>query len=184
MSTLIVDANPRSAENAFIMVHLRNNRVENREFTIKQIGIIRTSYTTKESCPIQGNVNPEMRGTIEVFQKYEEALKDIETFSHIYFFYIFDQAGEVKLVRNTFLDDAPHGIFASRHPCRINKIGISVVKLKSRNKNILGVGGIDILDKTPLIDIKPYIPRFDIFEGATNGWTESKKLRPKPLDRE
>jgi len=163
---------------------MRNIRSEYRKFTIKQIGIIRTSYSKKESCPIQGNVNPKGKGTIEVFQEYVEALKDIETFSHIYLFYIFNQAGEVKLVRQTFLDDTPHGIFASRHPCRPNKIGISIVKLRSRSKNMLEVSGVDILDKTPLIDIKPYIPRFDIFEEATNGWTESKKLRPKPLDRE
>ncbi len=127
---------------------------------------------------------PEGKGRVEIFSEYEEALETIETFSHIMLFYIFDQAGEIKLSRPTFLDDASHGVFASRHPCRPNSIGISVVKLERRNKNILEVSEIDVLDNTPLIDIKPYIPRFDCREKAGNGWTETKKLREKPLNRE
>lgn len=154
------------------------------EYTIKQIGIIHTPYNSKETCPIQGNINPESRGTVEIFPEYSEGLKDIGTFSHIYLFYVFDRAGEVKLVRPTFLDDTAHGVFASRHPCRPNGIGMSIVKLIKHNNNILEVSGVDILDNTPLIDVKPYIPRFDIFKEASNGWTELKKLRPKPLDRE
>ncbi len=111
-------------------------------------------------------------------------METIETFSHIILFYIFDKAGEIKLSRPTFLDDTPHGVFASRHPCRPNSVGISIVKLEKRNKNILEVSGIDILDNTPLIDIKPYIPRFDRFDNANNGWIETKKLRGKPPNRE
>jgi len=155
-----------------------------KKFEIEQIGIIHSRYKTKDECPIQGQVRPEVKGQIELLPEYEEGLETIETFSHIILFYIFDQAGEIKLSRPTFLDDSPHGIFASRHPCRPNSIGISIVKLEKRNKNILEVRGIDILDNTPLIDIKPYIPRFDYFKNANNGWTENKKVRPKPLDRE
>ncbi|MCP3897481.1 TrmO family methyltransferase, partial [Moraxella sp.] len=81
-------------------------------------------------------------------------------------------------------DDAPHGVFASRHPCRPNGIGISIVKLEERRRNILGVSGIDVLDETPLIDIKPYIPRFDLFETANNGWVGKIPVRPKPQYRE
>ena len=156
----------------------------NMKFEIEQIGIIHSPYKTKEECPIQGNVNSEGKGQIELFPEYEEGLETIETFSHIILFYIFDKAGEIKLSRPTFLDDSPHGVFASRHPCRPNGIGISIVKLEKRNKNILEVSGIDILDNTPLIDIKPYIPRFDHFDNANNGWTETKKIRPKPKARE
>jgi tRNA-Thr(GGU) m(6)t(6)A37 methyltransferase TsaA len=151
---------------------------------IKQIGIIHSPYRTKEECPIQGSVRPEGKGQVEVFLEYEKALETIETFSHIILFYIFDRAEEIKLSGPTFLDDAPHGVFASRHPCRPNRIGISIVKLEKRNKNILEVSGIDVLDNTPLIDIKPYIPRFDYFDNANNGWTETKKLREKPPNRE
>ena len=154
------------------------------EYIIKQIGIIHSPYKTKNECPIQGCVKPKGEGKIELFPEYEEGLETIETFSHIILFYIFDKAGEIKLSRPTFLDDFPHGVFASRHPCRPNSIGISIVKLEKRNKNILEVSGIDVLDNTPLIDIKPYIPEFDYFDNANNGWVETKKMGPKPEGRE
>ena len=116
------------------------------KFEIEQIGIIHSPYKTKDECPIQGQIKPEGKGQIELFPEYEEGLETIETFSHIILFYIFDQAGEIKLSRPTFLDDSPHGVFASRHPCRPNSISISIVKLGKKNKNILEVSGIDILD--------------------------------------
>ncbi|MCD6459613.1 tRNA (N6-threonylcarbamoyladenosine(37)-N6)-methyltransferase TrmO [bacterium] len=154
------------------------------KFEVKSIGIIHSPYKTKDDCPIQGLAKPEGKGEIEVFLEYEDALETIGTFSHIILFYIFDRAAEIKLIRPTFLDDNPHGIFASRHPCRLNKIGISIVKLDKRNKNILEVSGIDVLDNTPLIDIKPYIPKFDFFADANNGWAETKQLGEKPPNRE
>ena len=154
------------------------------KFEIKQIGTIYSPYKTKKECPIQGSVKPEGIGRIEILPEYEEALETIETFSHIILFYIFDKAGEIKLSGPTFLDDTSHGVFASRHPCRPNGIGISIVKLEKRDKNILEVSEIDILDNTPLIDIKPYIPKFDYREKASNGWTESKKVYDKPPNRE
>ncbi len=153
-------------------------------YEIKPIGIIHTPYKIKEECPIQGAINTQEKGQVEIFPEYEKGLKDVETFSHIILFYIFNQAGKIKLVRPTFLDDCSHGIFASRHPCRPNGVGISIVKLLKRNGNVLEVSGIDILDNTPLIDIKPYIPKFDHFINANNGWVEIKELRPKPADRE
>jgi tRNA-Thr(GGU) m(6)t(6)A37 methyltransferase TsaA len=154
------------------------------KFEIKQIGTIYSPYKTKEECPIQGVAKPEGKGRREIFPEYEEALETIEVFSHIILFYIFDKAGEIKLSRPTFLDDAPHGVFASRHPCRPNGIGISIVKLEKINKNILDVSEIDVLDNTPLIDIKPYIPKFDHRENASNGWAETKKLCDKSPNRE
>jgi len=154
------------------------------KFEIKKIGTIFSPYKKKEDCPIQGSVKPDGKGSVEVFSEYVAALETIETFSHIILFYIFDKAGEIKLSRPTFLDDNPHGVFASRHPCRPNGIGISIAKLDRRNGNILEISGIDVLDKTPLIDIKPYIPRFDYRGDANNGWTDSLQLREKPRDRE
>ena len=151
---------------------------------IEPIGIIHSQYRTKEECPIQGAVTPQGKGRIEIFPEYGEGLKDIDTFSHIILIYIFDRAGDIQLVRPTFLDDTPHGVFASRHPCRPNGIGFSIVKLDSCTDNTIDVSGIDILDGTPLVDLKPYIPRFDQIDGASNGWTENKELRPKPKDRE
>jgi tRNA-Thr(GGU) m(6)t(6)A37 methyltransferase TsaA len=152
--------------------------------TLKPIGVIHSPYTTKESCPIQGVDAPEGKGTVEVFLEYVDGLQDIETFSHIILLYQFDRAGEIKLVRPTFLDDEPHGVFASRHPCRPTGLGISVVRLLKRSGNVLEVGGIDVLDGTPIIDIKPYIPRLDCFPEANEGWVAGKPWRPKPSGRE
>lgn len=151
---------------------------------IEPIGIIHSPYTTKDECPIQPLYASGVIGRVEVFEKYETGLKDIETFSHIYLLYHFDRAGEIQMIVSTFLDDEPHGIFATRHPCRPNGIGMSIVKLIKRDKNILEVEGIDILDKTPLLDIKPYIPRFDSIKMATEGWVANKEWRPKPQGRE
>ena len=154
------------------------------EKIIKPIGIIHSPFEDKEACPIQPLYSKDASGSVEVYQEYAQGLQDLESFSHIYLLYLFDRAGKIELVRPTFLDDTPHGIFASRHPCRPNGIGISVVKLTARDKNILKVKGIDVLDGTPLIDIKPYVPRFDSFSGASNGWIQTKQWRPKPPGRE
>jgi tRNA-Thr(GGU) m(6)t(6)A37 methyltransferase TsaA len=154
------------------------------KFEIEQIGTIFTPYKTKEQCPIQGTAAPQGKGRIEVFPQYAEALETIETFSHLYLLYLFHRAGKVVLSRPTFLDDTPHGVFASRHPCRPNGIGISIVKLEKRSGSILEVSEIDILDGTPLIDIKPYIPRFDYRKNASNGWVETIEMRNKPSGRE
>lgn len=154
------------------------------KYEIKRIGIIHSPYPTKDSCPIQGATKTDGIGTVDIFPEYADGLKDIETFSHIILLYLFDRAGEIQLIRPTFLDDTPHGVFASRHPCRPNGIGLSIVKLDRRNGNTLHVRRIDVLDGTPLIDIKPYIPRFDHIASASNGWTEDKGLRPKPEGRE
>ena len=154
------------------------------EYTVQQIGIIHSPYKTKEQCPIQGVIEPEGKGEIEIFSEYEEGLCSIESFSHIILFYVFDKAGEILLSRPTFLDDNPHGVFASRHPCRPNNIGFSIVKLQKKINNKLKVSEIDILDNTPLIDIKPYIPKFDERKGANNGWVENLEFRDKPKNRE
>jgi len=147
------------------------------------IGLIHSPFKAKAECPVQPNYST-VEGRIEIFPDFSPALQDIEGFSHIYLLYLFDRVGEIKLVRPTFLNDAPHGIFASRHPCRPNGIGLSIVRVEERKENILTVRGIDVLDETPLLDIKPYIPRFDRIDSATEGWTVGKEWRPKPEGRE
>jgi tRNA (adenine37-N6)-methyltransferase len=151
---------------------------------LQSIGIIHAPFDKKEGCPIQPLYAPDAIGRVEVFEKFAAGLKDIEGFSHIYLIYWFDRSGEIELIRPTFLDDEPHGIFASRHPCRPNGIGMSIVNLKHRENNILTVEGIDVLDGTPLLDIKPYVPKFDTIENATEGWTAGKEWRLKPKGRE
>ena len=151
---------------------------------VEQIGIVHSPFKNKEDCPIQPKYSSSLRGEIEVYPEYAEGLKDIEGFSHIYILYLFDRAGGIKLVRPTFLDDEPHGIYASRHPCRPNGIGMSIVKLLKKDSNVLHVEGIDMLDGTPVIDIKPYITRFDSIPDASEGWLSNKQWRPKPSGRE
>ncbi len=151
---------------------------------IKPIGVIHTQYKTKEECPIQPCFSSSPVGRVEVFREYAAGLKDVETFSHIYLLYHLDRAGAVKLVRQTFLDDEPHGIFASRHPCRPSGIGMSIVRLVRREENVLVIEHPDMLDGTPLLDIKPYVPKFDRIDSASEGWAAGKKWRPKPQGRE
>jgi len=148
------------------------------------IGVIRSPYPTKEVCPIQPAYSPEAVGRVEIFHEYAAGLQDVDTFSHLYLLYLFDRAGEIELVRPTFLDDEPHGVFASRHPCRPNGIGMSIVRLQRREANVLIVTGIDVLDQTPLLDIKPYIHRFDAIDSASDGWVGKTQWRPKPRGRE
>jgi len=151
---------------------------------LKPIGTVHTPFATKESCPIQPLYANGASGRVEVFEEFAAGLKDIDMFSHIYLLYLLDRAGEIELVRGTFLDDEPHGIYASRHPCRPNGIGMSIVKLIRREGNVLTIEGADMLDNTPLIDIKPYVPRFDIVESASEGWIAGKSWRPKTGGKE
>ena len=153
-------------------------------FTVRPIGVIHTPFVAKEEAPIQGAFVPDTVGRVILLPEYAAGLKDIEGFSHLFLLYHFDRAGKVELVRPTFLDDEPHGIFAARHPCRPNGIGMTVVRLLGREGNILAVAGVDMLDGTPLLDIKPYIPRFDAHPEAVPGWFADREPRTKPAGRE
>jgi tRNA (adenine37-N6)-methyltransferase len=151
---------------------------------IQSIGIIHSPHKAAKDCPIQPVYAGGAGGKVEVYPQFADGLEDIDGFSHIWLLYQFDRAGQVILQRPTFLDDQPHGIFASRHPCRPCGIGLSVVRLVGRQDNILAVEGIDVLDETPLLDIKPYLRQFDSIPDATEGWTAGKQWRPKPEGRE
>ena len=136
---------------------------------MKPIGVIHSPYKTKQEMPIKAYASKEV-AKIEVFKEYADGLKDIEGFSHIIVLYWFHKSKEYSLHVKPFLDENFRGIFACRHPDRLNSIGISTVKLLKRRRNILWVKGIDTLDGTPLIDIKPYVPKFDERKGAKAGW--------------
>lgn len=138
--------------------------------SLKPIGVIHSPYKTKEEMPIQGRFRPEVTGKIEVFEDYEEGLKDIEGFSHLIILYWFHQTGKTSLLIRPYLDETPRGVFATRYPTRPNPIGISVVRLLGREGNILRISEVDVLDGTPLLDIKPYVPQFDRREGTRVGW--------------
>ena len=148
------------------------------------IGTIHTPFSTKDDAPIQGAFHPEHEGTVDVLPEFAEGLADIDGFTHLILLYEFDRAAPVEMRRSTFLSDETHGLFATRHPARPNPIGLTVVRLLGRDGTRLRVGGIDVLDGTPLLDIKPYVPRFDCFPEASEGWIAGRPERPKPPGRE
>lgn len=137
------------------------------------IGKIHSPYKNLKDIPCQG-YKSKKTGKIEVYKKYEKGLKDIEGFSHLIILYLFHRSKTYSLHGVPFLEDKPKGIFAIRSPHRPNHIGISVVSLLKREGNMLTVGEIDVLDGTPLLDIKPYVSRFDVRENARFGWLEEK----------
>jgi len=143
-----------------------------KEIKIKPIGIIHTPYKYSKGMPIQGTFEKDVIGQIEVFLEYRQGLKDIEGFSHLILIYYFDKTKEEKLIGKPFLEDEPHGIFSIRSPYRPNHIGFSVVKLEKIEGNIVTFSEVDILDSTPLLDIKPYVSHFDSRESVKNGWLE------------
>ena len=142
------------------------------QITLEPIGIIHSPYQKKEDIPIQEAFKPEGVGTIEVFEEYAEGLTDVEGFSHLLIIYFFHKSKDFSLLAKPFLEDKLHGIFAIRSPHRPNHLGVSVVKLLERNGNMLKVGEIDVFDGTPLLDIKPYVPKFDERKNVKIGWLE------------
>jgi len=138
--------------------------------TIKPIGIIHTPYKEPKGIPIQGKFEKGVRGTVRLFPEYQAGLKDIEGFSHVILIYHFNRSKEEKLTGRPFLEDTEPGIFAIRSPHRPNHIGFSMVKLKSVKGNTITFTEVDILDGTPLLDIKPYVKHFDSRDKVKNGW--------------
>jgi len=138
----------------------------------KPIGIIYSPFKEPKGTPIQPAGAKGVKGRVEVLPEYAEGLKDIEGFSHIILIYHFHRVKGYKLRVKPFMDDNFHGVFATRAPARPNPIGISVVRLLKVEGNILYVEDLDILDGTPLLDIKPYVPEFDKREGIKIGWLE------------
>lgn len=137
------------------------------------IGVIHSEHAKAEETPIQPAFSRGCKGTAEVFPQFEEGLRDIEGFSHLIMLYHLHLAREVSLVVTPFLEDRSRGIFATRYPCRPNPIGMSVVRLAGREGARLFLEDIDILDGTPLLDIKPFVPKFDAPFGARSGWHDA-----------
>jgi tRNA-Thr(GGU) m(6)t(6)A37 methyltransferase TsaA len=140
--------------------------------TYKPIGIIHSEHTVAGKTPIQPVYAQGCKGQVEVFTEFAEGLKDLDGFSHIYLLYHFHQSPQVKLIVKPFLQDIEHGVFATRAPCRPNAIGLSVVELEKIEGRILHVNGVDIIDGTPLLDIKPYTQKFDRFDARQSGWQD------------
>ena len=147
------------------------------------IGIIRTPFRDPEGTPIQASGARGVKGKVEIFPEYLEGLQDLEDFSHIILIYHFHLAKASQLLAKPFLDDEEHGIFAIRGPARPNPIGISTVRLDKIKDNVLSITDVDIVDQTPLLDIKPYVPEFDQREVSKVGWLKMKVDRlPHSID--
>ena len=146
------------------------------EIIMRPIGILHSPFIEKDRTPIQA-ARSQAIGYVEVYPEFADGLKDIEALSHIYLLYAFHESSGYALHVKPFLDDQEHGIFATRYPRRPNPIGISIVKLLSRMENTLTVEGIDTLDGTPLLDIKPYVPDFDLRTDVRAGWYETRSKK-------
>lgn len=146
--------------------------MSNTEFAFHAIGIIQSPHTDPAQTPIQPVFAQQVKGKIILDHEYCDGLADLEEFSHIYVFYVFHKTKKTELTVRPFLEDTGHGVFATRAPCRPNKLGFSVVRLLSIEGNVLNVEDLDIVDGTPVIDIKPYIARFDTREWVRSGWQD------------
>ncbi|MCD4820426.1 MAG: tRNA (N6-threonylcarbamoyladenosine(37)-N6)-methyltransferase TrmO [Candidatus Cloacimonetes bacterium] len=137
------------------------------------IGVIHSPHKVISKTPIQPVFCSDIKGTVELDTEYADGLKNLQGFSHIYLFYYFHQSQKTCLCLKPYLSDQEHGIFATRAPHRPNKLGMSLVRLMEIKDTILHVKDIDILDGTPLFDIKPYIQRFDSRENTRSGWQDT-----------
>lgn len=140
--------------------------------TFRPIGVIRSEHTSADATPIQPVYAHDCLGRAEILPEYADGLADIEGFSHVYLLYWLHRADPPQLRVKPYLQDVEHGIFATRAPCRPNPIGLSLVRLVGREGNILLLSGVDVLDGTPLLDLKPYAPRYDTVENPRGGWTD------------
>jgi tRNA-Thr(GGU) m(6)t(6)A37 methyltransferase TsaA len=143
----------------------------------KPIGIIYSPFKNIKNMPIQPVGAKGVSGTIELQPEYEGGLKDLDGFSHIILIYHFHLSEGYSLQVKPFLDDTPRGIFAIRAPRRPNPIGLSVVRLEKIEGATLHISNVDIVDGTPLLDIKPCVPHFDCLEDVRIGWLEDRAKR-------
>lgn len=140
-----------------------------------EIGIIHSPFNELQGMPIQPRSGKGINGHIEVYDEYKDGLKDLGGFSHIILIFHLHKSETYNLRVVPFLDTEKRGVFATRAPKRPNPIGISVVELVSIADNIIHIKNLDILDQTPLLDIKPYVPEFDNTENIKIGWLEKAR---------
>ena len=153
------------------------------KITYRPIGIIHSPFKEPKGTPIQPNAAKGIEGMVEVFPQYEEGLKDIEGFSHIILIFHFHLSKAYSLKVKPYMENKLHGLFATRAPARPNPIGLSVVRLTKVERNNLHIKDIDIVDGTPLLDIKPFIPEFSSEDIIKKGWLE-KNIRKLPESKD
>jgi tRNA-Thr(GGU) m(6)t(6)A37 methyltransferase TsaA len=155
-------------------MHKREKRARDKGSAIAPIGVIHTPFKHAQGTPIQGVAGKHAEGVVEVLPDLIEGLRDLEGFDRLWLIYQFNRASDVRLVVRPYLDTTERGVFATRSPVRPNHIGISVVRLLQIEQNRLYIADVDMLDGTPLLDIKPYVPAFDSFDQSRAGWLNGK----------
>lgn len=145
------------------------------------IGIVRTPFDTPEGTPIQPSGGADIEGEVEVYPEYRAGLEDLSGFSHIILLYHCHLGGTCSLRVKPFLDDAEHGVFATRAPSRPNPIGLSVVRLLGVADGKLSIKEVDIVNGSPLLDIKPYVPKFDVRSAERTGWLEKRSHKTESV---
>jgi len=143
-----------------------------QEIIYKPIGIIHSPFKTTKGTPIQPVAAKDTEGTVEVFPEYIDGILDLDGFSHIILLFHCHLSNKLFLKVKPYMDDIAHGVFSTRAPSRPNSIGLSIVSLIKIEKNILYIREIDIVDGTPLLDIKPYVEKFDYRENSKKGWLD------------
>jgi tRNA-Thr(GGU) m(6)t(6)A37 methyltransferase TsaA len=146
----------------------------------RPIGVVHSPFTEAEGTPIQPSRADGARGTVEIFSEFAQGLCDLEGFSHIILLCHLHRSSEWRLMVVPYLDTEPRGLFATRAPCRPNPIGLSVVRLLAVDGTTLTVADVDLIDGTPVLDIKPYVGEFDLRHEVRTGWLERARAK---LDR-
>jgi tRNA-Thr(GGU) m(6)t(6)A37 methyltransferase TsaA len=140
---------------------------------LKSIGVIHSPFKELTGMPIQPAGARGVKGSVEIFEEYRDGLKDLDGFSHIILLYHYHRSQGFKLHVVPYMDTEIHGVFATRAPRRPNAIGLSVVQLNRIQDGLLQIENVDVLDETPLLDIKPYVPEFDAQVNVRTGWLEN-----------
>src|SRR5690242_9888244 len=148
-------------------------------FTMQPIGVVRSPYAETSRIPKGCGARHDAEGTLEIRPEFEQGLTDIEGFSHLFVIWVFDRAEGYELIGTPPTDNRPHGVFATRSPRRPNPIGLTVVRLLGREGTRLRVAGVDMLDGTPILDIKPYLSNVEA-EELKRGWLAEAEAQRKP----
>jgi len=155
-------------------MHKRKSETRAESLAVAPIGLIHTPFKQATGAPVQGTAGWCAEGVVELLPDLIEGLRGLEGFDRLWLIYQFDRSSDIRLVVRPYLDTTERGVFATRSPARPNRIGISVVRLLRVEQNRLYVVDVDMLDGTPLLDIKPYVPAFDSFEQSRAGWLDGK----------
>lgn len=162
--------------------HMNRSNTELTEYVIRPVGIIHSPFQQQSGTPLQSAFGERVEATATVFPEFAPALRDLDGFKRAWLLCWLDRAAPAKMLVTPYLDTQPRGVFATRAPSRPNPIGLSCVRLLEVRDQEIRFAGVDLLDGTPLVDIKPYLPEFDAHEAGRCGWYEQVQVRQAVAD--